>query len=150
MTGVQTCALPIYESITALETLDLDAFVEKLQREGATRLILPAHDQPIFEGRVVILTDSGTGSACEPLVDRLQRRGIPVVGERTAGAMLSAEFFPMDETFRLFAPVADYVTPDLVRLDRRGVFPDVEVRSEQALAHALAVIDSPAGPDAVE
>ena len=139
-----------YESITALETLDLDAFVEKLQREGATRLILPAHDQPIFEGRVVILTDSGTGSACEPLVDRLQRRGIPVVGERTAGAMLSAEFFPMDETFRLFAPVADYVTPDLVRLDRRGVFPDVEVRSEQALAHALAVIDSPAGPDAVE
>ena len=129
-----------YESITALETLDLGAYVEKLQREGATRLILPAHDEPIFEGRVVILTDSGTGSACEPLVDRLQSRGMPVVGERTAGAMLSAEFFPMDETFRLFAPVADYVTPDLVRLDRRGVAPDVEVPGEQALERALELL----------
>ena len=130
-----------YETITALETLDLGAYVEKLRHEGATRLILPAHDGPIFEGRVVVLTDQGTGSACEPLVDRLQSRGIPVVGERTAGAMLSAEFFPMDETFRLFLPVADYVTPDLVRLDRRGVAPDVEVPGDRARERALEMID---------
>jgi carboxyl-terminal processing protease len=133
-----------YETITALETLDLGAYVEKLKREGATRLILPAHDDPIFEGRVVILTDGDTGSACEPLVDRLQNRGIPVVGERTAGAMLSGESFPMDETFRLFLPVADYVTPNLVRLDRRGVAPDVEIAGDRALERALALLDDSA------
>jgi carboxyl-terminal processing protease len=138
-----------YETITALESLDLGAYAEKLRREGATRLILPAHDEPIFEGRVVILTDAGTASACEPLVDRLQKRGITVVGERTAGAMLSGESFPMDETFRLFLPVADYVTPDLVRLDRRGVAPDIEVPAEQALERALAEIDALAGQRAI-
>jgi len=133
-----------YQTITALETLDLGAYVEKLKREGATRLILPAHDDPIFEGRVVILTDGATGSACEPLVDRLQNRGIAVVGERTAGAMLSGESFPIDETLRLFLPVADYVTPDLVRLDRRGVTPDIEVTGDRALDRALALLDDSA------
>jgi len=130
-----------YAAIAALETLDLDAFAAQLQRDGAARLVLPAHDDPIFEGRVVILTDSGTGSTSEPLVYRLQQKGVPVVGERTAGAMLSAEHFPMNETFRLFLPVADYVAPDLVRLDRRGVAPDVEVPRDQALERALALLD---------
>jgi carboxyl-terminal processing protease len=131
-----------YEAITALETLDLAAYVEKLRREGATRLILPGHDHPIFEGRVIVLTDSNTGSACEPLVDRMQHKGITVVGERTAGAMLSAELFPMDETFKLFLPVADYVTPNLVRLDRRGVVPDVEVPGDEALERALEMLQA--------
>jgi len=90
------------------------------------RLILPAHDDSIFEGRVVILTDAGTASA-----------------------MLSGESFPMDETFRLFLPVADYVTPDGVRLDRRGVAPDIEVPAEQALERALAEIDALQGQRAI-
>jgi carboxyl-terminal processing protease len=67
-----------------------------------------------------------------------------VVGERTAGAMLSGESFPMDETFRLFLPVADYVTPNLVRLDRRGVAPDVEIAGDRALERALALLDDSA------
>jgi carboxyl-terminal processing protease len=133
-----------YAAIAPLETLDLDAFAAQLRRDGAARLVLPAHDDPIFEGRVVILTDSGTGSTSEPLVYRLQQQGVPVVGERTAGAMLSAEHFPMNETFRLFLPVADYVAPDLVRLDRRGVVPDIQVAADQALERALDLLDESA------
>ena len=131
-----------YAGIAALEELDLAAFAAQLQRDGAARLVLPAHDDPIFEGRLVILTDRDTASTCEPLVYLLQQQGVPVIGERTAGAMLSAEHFPMDETFRLFVPVADYLTPDLVRLDRNGIRPDIEVPASQALERALAMLGS--------
>lgn len=130
-----------YAAIAPLETLDLEAFAEQLQRDGAARLVLPGHDDPVFEGRLMILTDGATASTCEPLVYRLQQRGVPVIGERTAGGMLSAEHFAMDETFELFLPVADYVAPDLVRLDRRGVAPDIEVPADEALERALALLD---------
>ncbi|MEE4639381.1 MAG: S41 family peptidase [Wenzhouxiangella sp.] len=132
-----------YDAIDALEVLDLDAFAAQLQRDGAARLILPAHDDPIFEGRLVILTDINTASTSEPLVYLFQQQGVTVIGERTAGAMLSAEHFSMNETFRLFVPVADYVAPDGTRLDRRGVRPDIEVPGDQALERALRFIESP-------
>jgi carboxyl-terminal processing protease len=131
-----------YEAIPALEVLDLDAFAAQLQRDGAARLVLPAHDDPVFEGRLIILTDKDTASTCEPLVHLFQQRGVTVVGEQTAGAMLSAEYFPMNETFRLFVPVADYMAPDLVRLDRRGVRPDIEVPADQALERALELLEA--------
>ncbi|MEN1726933.1 MAG: S41 family peptidase [Pseudomonadota bacterium] len=134
-----------YAGIPALEVLDLGAFAAQLQRDGAARLILPAHDEPIFEGRLVILTDSDTASTCEPLVYLLQRQGVTVIGERTFGGMLSAEHFPMDETFRLFVPVADYVTPELTRLDRVGVQPNIQVPAEQALERAMAWLQESAG-----
>lgn len=133
-----------YAAITALEELDMAAYVEKLRTEGATRLILPAHDEPIFEGRVMILTDEGTASTCEPLIDRLQAHGMTIVGERTAGAMLNGHIFPLDDTFKLFLPSGDYVTPNLVRLDRRGVAPNVEVPGDEALQRALRLLDDPA------
>ncbi len=133
-----------YSNIAPVEKLDLGTFVQQLQRDGAARLVLPAHDGPVFDGSVMILTDGATASTCEPLVYRLQQSGVPVIGERTYGGMLSAEHFPIDDTFKLFVPVADYVAPDLIRLDRRGVAPDVEVPGDQALERALALLDESA------
>ncbi|MEE4331222.1 MAG: S41 family peptidase [Wenzhouxiangella sp.] len=130
-----------YETIAPLEVLELDRFVETLQRDGAARLVLPAHEDPVFEGQLIVLTDGRSGSTCEPLVNRLKAGGATIIGERTAGAMLSAEHFPMDETFKLFVPVADYVTPELIRLDRNGVMPTIEVPGEQALDRALALLE---------
>jgi carboxyl-terminal processing protease len=126
--------------IAPLEVLELSAFAEQLKREGAARLVLPGHSSDIHQGRLVILTDGQTASTAESFTYLLQRNGALVVGEQTAGAMLSAEFFPLDETFKLFVPVADYVAPDLVRLDGRGVMPDIEIAADQALERALAEI----------
>jgi carboxyl-terminal processing protease len=128
-----------YPNIAALEVLDLEAFAAQLQRDGAARLVIPAHEQPVFEGQVMVLTDGATGSTCEPLVYMLKQQGAMVIGERTFGGMLSAQYFPMDEHNKLFVPVADYVTPDLLRLDRRGVAPTVQVLSSEALDHALEI-----------
>lgn len=134
-------------SIPALAVLDLEAFAQQLAEDGAVRLVLPAHDDPVFAGRVIVLTDSETASASEPFVDLMQQAGAHVVGERTAGKMLSAERFPVDDTFRLFVPVADYMTADGRRLDGNGVKPDLQVPAAQALEQALELIagrDQPA------
>lgn len=126
--------------IAALQTLDLEAFAARLQSDGAVRLVLPPHEEPVFEGRVVILTDRETASAAEPFVYLMQRRGAIVIGERTAGAMLSADRIPIDDTFTLFVPVADYMTADGVRLDQRGVMPDVAVAADAALDAATNLL----------
>lgn len=123
--------------IPTLQSLDLAAFAAQLESDGAVRLVLPPHDHPVFEGRVVLLTDHDTGSASEPFVYMLQTRGVPVIGQPTAGGMLSADRIPVDDTFVLFTPVADYMTADGVRLDRLGVRPDIDVPAEMALQAAL-------------
>ncbi|HMA99104.1 MAG TPA: S41 family peptidase [Wenzhouxiangella sp.] len=131
-----------YSKIKPLEVAELSGFVEQLRRDGAARLVLPGHKKPVYEGPVIILVDGGTASTCEPFVHLTQQLGAVVIGETTAGAMLSGEYFPMDESFRIFLPVADYVTPDLQRLDGRGVTPDIEVPPQQALERALTEIES--------
>ena len=126
--------------IPKLKTLDLAAFSRQLERDGAVRLVLPGHSDPVFQGRVVLLTDAETASAAEPFVYLMQQRGVPVVGQPTAGAMLSADRIPVDETFVLFTPVADYMAPDGIRLDGRGVKPDIEVPADEALQAALDLL----------
>lgn len=123
--------------IAALQTLDLEAFAGRLQSDGAVRLVLPPHEGPVFEGEVVILTDRETASAAEPFVYLMQRSGVTVIGEPTAGAMLSADRIPIDDAFILFVPVADYMTADGVRLDQRGVMPDIAVVADAALDAAI-------------
>ena len=124
-------------AIPMLETLNLEAFSRQLQDTGAVRLVLPDHDDPVFRGPVIILTDQETASAAEPFVYLMQQRGAVVIGQHTAGAMLSAERIPVDDTFVLFVPVADYLAPDGKRLDRVGVMPDIEVPAERALSTGL-------------
>lgn len=104
----------------------------------AFRMVLPGHSDPIFTGQVAVLTSSLTASACEPLVDLLQKRGIAtLVGRKTAGAMLSGADFPISEALNLFLPISDYLTADGTRIDKVGVEPDVDIPSEQALQYVL-------------
>jgi len=128
------------QAIPKLETLNLAAFAEMLQREGALRLELPAHSEPVFAGKLAILTDGDTGSAAEPFVYLMQQQGVPIVGETTDGAMLSGDRMPVDDELMLFLPVADYMTPDGKRLDLVGVQPDVVVSADQALIAALDML----------
>jgi len=109
-----------------------------VQGEKAFRMFLPPHDRPVYEGNVYLLTDNSTASACEPFVDVLQRNNIAtVVGETTSGAMLSAQWFKINNDYSIFIPVTYYVNSEGEPIDKIGVSPDIEVPADKALEEVL-------------
>lgn len=76
---------------------------------------------------VVVLVNARTASAAEALASELQRAGIAVVGEATAGmANAAVAFVPLPEGYGLVLTVALAVGPDGAPLPAR-VVPDVVV-----------------------
>jgi hypothetical protein len=88
-----------------------------------------------YTGRVAVLTDRGTGSAAEAVAAMLQEtRGAVVVGERTAGAMLSSAEVLVAPGWRLRFPAMDYRTAAGRRVEGGGVAPDVPAPSADRAA----------------
>ncbi len=106
--------------------------------EAGFRMVIPGHDQPVFTGNVYVLVSNMTASACEPLIDLFKKEDIgTLVGSKSAGAMLSSHKFPLNESFVLTLPVADYLTASGERIDKVGVAPDIEVDPDDALEYVL-------------
>jgi len=99
---------------------------------------------------VALLVDGSSRSAAELTPAALQESGRAlVVGEHTAGAVLISQDSPLPDGGRLTLSRADYITAGGVRLEKRGVEPDiVVVRSaderraglDPALDAAIAVL----------
>lgn len=124
--------------LTYLQEMSAQGFFKLLQQEKGFRMVLPPHQNEVFDGEVVVLINNNTGSTCEALVHHLKKinKGT-IVGEKTAGAMLTGSFFKVNEHLKLFIPVADYITAEGQRIDKVGVLPDIEVPSKEALQYAL-------------
>lgn len=76
---------------------------------------------------VAVLVDSDSRSAAELTPAALQEAGrAVVVGERTAGAVLISQETRLPDGGRLTLSRSDFVTSGGVRLEKRGVIPDVE------------------------
>ncbi len=85
---------------------------------------------------LAVLVDKSSRSAAELTPAALQEAGRAiVVGERTAGAVLISMDTPLPDGGRLTLSRADFVTAGGVRLEKRGVDPDVMV-AEIAIAEA--------------
>jgi hypothetical protein len=127
--------LPVSEA----KTTD-DLLAELMKSKGCNSLIKPQKDN--FKGNIFLLTNGNTGSTCEPMVAGLKTRDkVTIVGETTAGAMLSAAHIQVMDRIYLFMAIADYYTPDKKRLDQVGVEPDIKVASDQALDYVLKLIN---------
>lgn len=93
---------------------------------GAAMLYIGGGIERPYKGRIAVLTDGGTGSAAEAVAAVLQEaRGAVVVGERTAGAMLSSADVMVAPGWRLRYPAMDYRTAAGRRVEGDGVAPDV-------------------------
>lgn len=105
-------------------------------RDGVLRVrSIPA--EPHFNGKVYVLTSSRTASAAEFAVAALQGSGAArVIGEQTAGQMLSQTFFDLPAGFTLALPILDYYSAAHGRIEGKGVTPDIVISAESALAHA--------------
>ncbi|KPF80746.1 peptidase S41 [Brevundimonas sp. AAP58] len=91
---------------------------------------------------VAVLVDSASRSAAELTPAALQEAGRAlVVGEHTAGSVLISQDTVLPDGGRLTLSRADYITSGGVRLEKRGVAPDVVV--------ARTVEDRRAGRDPV-
>jgi carboxyl-terminal processing protease len=117
-------------------------------RPGCGPLAAPAPNA------LAVLVDRSSRSAAELTPAALQEAGRAViVGEKTAGAVLISMDTPLADGGRLTLSRADFVTRGGVRLEKRGVAPDVEVTgsaeppsavpADPALEAAVAALRAP-------
>lgn len=131
----------LFKTLPEMQPEGTSELTTMLKTTKGVKLLFKKPGNPVFKGAIYILTDSKTASTCEPIVYALKNsKRATIVGEKTAGAMLSACAFPMSGKYNIVLPVADFYTYDGVRLDRVGVQPDVAVAPEAALDKALELI----------
>lgn len=87
----------------------------------------------IYFGPLAVLIGAGSGSAAEITADVLQHYGrAALVGERTAGQVLTSREFDLPGGGVIQIPVADYLNLEGKRLEGVGVSPSHEVRQTLA------------------
>lgn len=128
---------PTAAELASLPTISNDESVGTVlygvREHGALVGVVPP-ERPRFDGTVYVLIDKETGSASEPLAYLLKStRRATLVGERTAGAMLSAPPQGIGDGWVLRVPEADYFAADGTRLEGVGVEPDVAAGAAGAL-----------------
>ncbi len=129
-----------YDSFPHFTESNYDLLMDGIHNtEGLCLKIIP--QEPVYSGRLFILTNGATGSTCEPIVYGFkQRKRATVVGTPTAGAMLAAETFDLSDGFKMFLPTADYYASDGYRIDRKGVEPNITVEGD-ALEYVMKLIE---------
>lgn len=133
----------VFKTLPELQPVSTDDFGQQLKTSPGVKLIFKKPANPVYTGNIYVLTNGNTGSTCEPIVYALKsRKKAIIVGERTAGAMLSASAFVASGKYMLWVPVGDFYTHDGVRLDKVGVTPDIETKPEDALTKALEIISA--------
>ena len=96
--------------------------------------------EPNFDGAVYVLLDSISASATELAADALRASGIAtLVGQRSAGEMLSQSMFDVADGFMVSLPVADYYSIKHGRIEGQGVPVDVAVDPATAVEVAQSL-----------
>jgi len=97
-------------------------------------------DGPHYAGPVYVLVSERTASAAEIAADALQASGrATLIGEVTAGQMLSQRVYDMPGGFQLYLPIADYYSLASGRIEGVGLTPDMQQDAETALETALGL-----------
>ena len=121
-------------------------------------------DDEGFKGKVIVLIDSGSGSASEIFARfmQLQQRGI-VIGEQSAGAVMQSKTIPMQMGVDSVVPYgmsitnADVILSDGVSLEHVGVTPqlvlvptpaDLAAGRDPVLAAAFKLLEQDVTPEA--
>lgn len=95
--------------------------------------------EPIFRGPVYVLVSERTASAAELATDALKvSRRATIIGEKTAGEMLSQKIYDIEGGFHLSLPIADYYSAENGRIEGAGVKPDIKAVASDAMDVALS------------
>lgn len=87
---------------------------------------------PVFKGKVAVLVNGGSGSASEITAEALKEHlNAPIVGTKSAGAVLVSVMVPVVRGFQVQYPINDYVSAKGIRLEHNGIVPDIEAKTPQ-------------------
>lgn len=128
-------------------------FERELKENGALMLVTGGRAGKHYAGRVAVLIDEYCFSACEAFAGIIKEtQAGRLVGARTPGAMLGADAVSLAGGWTLVLPVSDFRTKGGLRVEGRGVEPDIPVvngRGQDAqLAAALAFLKNADGVSA--
>lgn len=105
---------------TATDLAAIAKFADRPIRAGTPRI-------ERYKGNVAVLVNQGSGSASEIAAAALKENlNAPVVGAKSAGAVLVSVMNPLPHGYMIQYPITDFVTPSGVRLEGNGVEPIVE------------------------
>jgi len=89
---------------------------------------------PVFKGKVAVLVNGGSGSASEITAQALKEYlNAPIVGTKSAGAVLVSVMVPVARGFQVQYPINDYISGKGVRLEHNGLVPDIEAKTPQEI-----------------
>lgn len=132
----------LFSTLPELQPKSTTEFGNELKTSPGVKLVFKKPTNPVFTGKIYVLTNGNTASTCEPIVYALKNgKKATVIGEKTYGGMLAASPFYVQKKYMLMLPIADFYAYDGVRLDKVGVSPDIEVKSADALDKALEMIN---------
>lgn len=109
----------------------------KVLRRANPPLVAKSRGKKAYQGKIIVLVDSGSASAAEIFarIMQLERRAT-VVGDRTAGSVMEARFYPhhfpngsynAPPDYGAEISEADILMPDGKSLERIGVIPDIKM-----------------------
>jgi len=127
----------------------IKSFWNDVQREPLTRVKFGPME-PHFDGQVYVLTSQKSASAAEFTADALAReRNVTLIGENTAGEMLSQKMFDLPYGLQLSLPIAEYYSTRIGRIEGKGVEPDIAIDQSVAMDVAMSLIRGETVEDAV-
>jgi len=116
----------------------LKTFWNDVQEQPLTRVqFTPMY--PHFNGPVYVLTSNKSASAAEFTIDALaHEEKVTIIGQTTAGEMLSQKMYDLPYGFQLSQPIAEYYSTRIGRIEGKGVKPDIII--DQSVAMDLAIL----------
>lgn len=136
---IKPASLPVYSGY------DSGEFNRELERSGGVLLATGGRVERTYRGRLVVLIDEYCYSAAEAFAGVIKEtRAGTLVGRRTAGRMLGANYVSLPDGWMLVLPVLDFRTAGGVRVEGVGVEPNIVVKAKRSgdaeLARALRVL----------
>jgi hypothetical protein len=126
-----------YAKFNEFNTGTLEAFYQKAEAGyGVFLKCMPSKSH--FKGKVFVLTNKNTGSTSEVVASAFQENKLAtIVGQKTAGGVLSAKVFNLNADFDILIPQNDYISYLGNRLDKKGVKPDIIVKGMDEIEYIL-------------
>ncbi len=131
-------APPSQQEISHSKVTDSDISIDQFNQLVAEHAIISVQTKETefdFDGNVFILTSNKTGSAAEAFAAVMQFHNKAIlVGQNTAGAMLTSIRQCVGDGWLLQLPVADYYLPNGQRLEGQPTVPNIVTEPSQQLA----------------